>query len=143
MVTLMDEPAPALERVQDLRIPGPAGEIPARAYAPRAGQTPLDNMRYAGGRIDLVDATLGPGDPSGHAYFVFAYEALTDLMWVLDGASLAKRAAPDGTLVCNDWNGTSCASGGGRYSLKVAPGRQPSLSRRALRAIWPLLLPFQ
>ena len=110
---------------------------------PRAGQTPLENLRYAGGQIDLVDATLGPGDPSGHAYFVFAYEALTDLMWVLDGASLAKRAAPDGTLVCTDWKGSTCAAGGGRYSLKVTPERQPSLSRRMLRAIWPLLLPFQ
>ncbi len=70
------------------------------AAVPRAGQTPLQNLRYAGGQIDMVDATLGPGDPlSGHAYFVFAYEALTDLMWVLDGASLAKRAAPGGTLV--------------------------------------------
>ena len=46
MVTLMDEPAPALERVEDLRIPGPAGEIPARAYAPRAGQTPLPIVAY-------------------------------------------------------------------------------------------------
>lgn len=110
---------------------------------PRAGQTPLENMRYAGGGIDMVDATLGPGDPSGHAYFVFAYEALTDLMWALDGASLAKRAGPDGTLVCTDWNGASCAAGGGRYSLKVTPERQPSLSRRMLRAVWPLLLPFQ
>jgi hypothetical protein len=91
----------------------------------------------------MVDATLGPGDPSGHAYFVFAYEALTDLMWVLDGASLAKRAAPGGTLVCSDWNGSTCAASGGRYSLKVVPERQPSLSRRMLRAIWPLLLPFQ
>ena len=110
---------------------------------PRAGQTPLENLRYAGDRIDLVDATLGPGDPSGHAYFVFAYEALTDLMWVLDGASLAKRAGPDGTLICTDWNGSTCASGGGRYSLRVTPERQPSLGRRMLRAFWPLLLPFQ
>ena len=34
MVTLMDEPAPPLPRVEDIRIPGPAGEIPARVYAP-------------------------------------------------------------------------------------------------------------
>ena len=92
--------------------------------------------------MDLVDATLGPGDPSGHAYFVFAYEAVADMMWVLDGASEAKRAATNGTLTCADWKGSSCASGGGRYSLKVAPERRPSLSRRMLRAIWPLLLPF-
>jgi acetyl esterase/lipase len=37
MVTLMDEPAPALPRVEDIRIPGPAGEIPARLYASGTG----------------------------------------------------------------------------------------------------------
>ena len=36
MVTLMDEPAPALARIENVRIPGPAGEIPARVYAARA-----------------------------------------------------------------------------------------------------------
>jgi hypothetical protein len=56
---------------------------------------------------------------------------------------LAKRAAPDGTLTCADWKGGSCAAGTGHYSLKVAKDRQPSASRKLLRAIWPLLLPFQ
>src|SRR5439155_11545954 len=46
MVTLMDEPAPALERVEDVRIPGPAGEIPARVYAPRRGGAPLPMVAY-------------------------------------------------------------------------------------------------
>src|SRR5689334_7011200 len=32
MVTLMDEPAPALTRIEDLKIPGPAGPIGARLY---------------------------------------------------------------------------------------------------------------
>jgi acetyl esterase len=32
MVTLMDEPAPALARIEDVSIPGPAGSIPARVY---------------------------------------------------------------------------------------------------------------
>ena len=32
MVTLMDEPAPKLARIADIRIPGPAVEIPARVY---------------------------------------------------------------------------------------------------------------
>jgi len=36
MVTLMDEPAPALARIENIRIPGPAGDIPARVYAARA-----------------------------------------------------------------------------------------------------------
>jgi acetyl esterase len=37
MVTLLDEPAPALPRVEDIRIPGPAGAIPARVYDPAPG----------------------------------------------------------------------------------------------------------
>jgi acetyl esterase len=46
MVALMDEPAPALPRIEDIRIPGPAGEIPARIYAPRAGGAPLPVVAY-------------------------------------------------------------------------------------------------
>jgi len=46
MVTLMDEPAPALERVEDVRIAGPAGEVPARVYAPRRGGAPLPIVAY-------------------------------------------------------------------------------------------------
>lgn len=32
MVSLMDEPAPPLARIEDIRIPGPAGALPARLY---------------------------------------------------------------------------------------------------------------
>ena len=46
MVTLMDEPAPALPRIENIRIPGPAGEIPARVYAPSAGGPPLPAVAY-------------------------------------------------------------------------------------------------
>src|SRR5687767_2349566 len=46
MVTLMDEPAPSLPRIEDLKIPGPAGEIPARLYAPSAGGAPLPVVTY-------------------------------------------------------------------------------------------------
>ena len=110
---------------------------------PRAGQQPGQALQYAAANpnVDAVDATMGPGDPSGHAYFVFAYEALDDLMWLLHGDTLAQRAR-QGTLDCTE-AATSCASGGGTYSLKVAKDRQPSLSRRMLRAIWPAILPFQ
>ena len=45
MVTLMDEPAPALKRIEDLRVPGPAGVIPARLYAPSTG-TALPCVAY-------------------------------------------------------------------------------------------------
>jgi acetyl esterase len=37
MVTLMDEPAPAVPRVDDICIPGAAGLIPARVYAAHTG----------------------------------------------------------------------------------------------------------
>jgi acetyl esterase len=45
MVTLMDEPAPALPRVEDIRIPGPAGNIPARVYA-GGGRASLATVAY-------------------------------------------------------------------------------------------------
>jgi len=111
---------------------------------PRAGQRPMQALQYvaANPNVDAVDATLGPGDPSGHAYFVFSYEALDDLMWLLHGDTLAQRAGR-GTLDCTDAPGSACASGAGTYSLKVAKDRQPSLSRKLLRAIWPAILPFE
>jgi acetyl esterase len=46
MVTLMDEPAPALARVENVRIPGPAGEIPARVYAATATEALLPTVAY-------------------------------------------------------------------------------------------------
>src|SRR5215510_12651492 len=46
MVTLMDEPAPPLPRVEDIRIPGPAGELPARVYTPQATGTPRPTVAY-------------------------------------------------------------------------------------------------
>lgn len=47
MVELMDEPAPPLARIDEMRIPGPAGEIPARLYgAAPAGGAPLPVVAY-------------------------------------------------------------------------------------------------
>jgi acetyl esterase len=40
MVTLMDEPAPPLARVEDIQIPGPAGALPARVYDGSGEQGP-------------------------------------------------------------------------------------------------------
>ncbi len=108
----------------------------------RAGQTPLADMQYRSPRIEVIDASLAPSDLSGHAYFIFSYEMLTDIMWTLDGASLAERAAKGG-LVCADWSGGACAAGAGRYILKVAPDRQPDLGQRLLRQVTPILLPLQ
>jgi acetyl esterase/lipase len=46
MVTLMDEPAPALARIENIRIPGPAGDIPARVYAVRAAGALMPAVVY-------------------------------------------------------------------------------------------------
>jgi acetyl esterase len=46
MVTLMDEPAPPLPRVEDVRLPGPAGAIPARVYAPDTAGAPRPAVAY-------------------------------------------------------------------------------------------------
>jgi esterase/lipase superfamily enzyme len=108
----------------------------------RAGQTPLADMQYRNPRVEVIDASLAPSDLSGHAYFIFSYEMLTDIMWTLDGASLAERAAKGG-LVCADWSGGACDAGAGRYILKVAPNRQPDLGQRLLTQITPILLPLQ
>ena len=40
MVSLMDEPAPALPRIEDVSIPGPAGTLGARVYDPAGTGTP-------------------------------------------------------------------------------------------------------
>src|SRR5436189_1851815 len=46
MVGLMDEPAPALLRIENIEMPGPAGEIPARVYASSVGGAPLPAVAY-------------------------------------------------------------------------------------------------
>jgi esterase/lipase superfamily enzyme len=108
----------------------------------RAGQTPLADMQYRSPGIEVIDASLAPSDRSGHAYFIFSYEILTDMMWTLEGASLAERAAQGG-LVCADWSGGACIAGAGRYVLKVAPERQPDLGQHLLKQVVPILLPLQ
>ena len=45
MVALMDEPAPVLARVENIEIPGPAGEIPARVYASSVGGAPIPSCQ--------------------------------------------------------------------------------------------------
>src|SRR5438128_3712565 len=49
MVGLMDEPAPALARIENITMPGPAGEIPARVYASSVGGVPLPAVAYCHG----------------------------------------------------------------------------------------------
>jgi acetyl esterase len=54
MVALMDEPAPALPRIEDISIPGPAGPIGARVYDPdlaQAGPRPVVAYYHGGGWV--------------------------------------------------------------------------------------------
>ena len=53
MVTLMDEPAPALPRIENVTIPGPAGGIPARVYAahPMGASLPVVMYMHGGGWV--------------------------------------------------------------------------------------------
>jgi esterase/lipase superfamily enzyme len=106
----------------------------------RAGRVPEHDLRYQGPKVDVVDATEAPGDDAGHAYFIFSWEMAKDIMWVLAGAPMAERAAPDGprTLDCSDWKASLCAAGGGRYSLRVARTRRPGLATDLLRDILPI-----
>ena len=110
----------------------------------RAGAHPDRALDYvsAAPRVEVVDASLATGDISGHAYFVFSYEMLDDLMWLLDDASQDKRTGL-GTLTCAEWTGGSCAAGTGRYALKVEPARQPGFEQKLLRNVLPLVLPLQ
>lgn len=54
MVALMDEPAPPLARIEDIRIPGPAGPLPARVYdagGPRGTARPAVAYFHGGGWV--------------------------------------------------------------------------------------------
>lgn len=106
---------------------------------PRVGRVPLRDLQYGQGfgAVDVVDASLAPGDPAGHSYFTRSYEMARDMMWALAGASPAQRVA-DGSLTCIDWEGSLCASGGGRYLLAVARDREPDWATRLVRHIWPV-----
>jgi acetyl esterase len=54
MVSLMDEPAPVVPRLEGIAIPGPAGAIPARVYDPAPGATaprPVLTYFHGGGWV--------------------------------------------------------------------------------------------
>lgn len=100
----------------------------------RAGQVPAYDLRYAGPKVDVIDASQAPGDEAGHAYFIFSREMAKDMMWTLAGAGMAARARPDGphTLVHH------MGADGGHYSLRVAESRRPGLMTDLLRAVLPM-----
>lgn len=110
----------------------------------RAGRFTDASLDYArayrgdGERLDVIDAGLAPGGPTGHGYVLFSYEMAHDVMEVLAGVPVARRAEKGGTLTCTDALDLSCAQGDGRYTLIVATDRRPGLATRLIRALWPL-----
>ncbi|MEI9995220.1 MAG: alpha/beta hydrolase [Rhizomicrobium sp.] len=116
---------------------------------PRAGRVPERDLQYpAAGfadRIDIVDASAAPGDPFGHGYFVLSYEMMDDMMWVLSGLPIARRADPAAlggpTLACAAAGDAACP--GGHWVLRVAKTRGPDFQTRLLRALWPLIFRVQ
>jgi esterase/lipase superfamily enzyme len=122
---------------------------------PRAGRVPDKDLQYPACEAleaDIVDAGLAPGDKMGHGYFINSYEMMDDMTAVLRGASLAARAAgAKPTLKDEGAVSVPCIAEAGemgtktadRYSLIVAPDRQPSLGSRIMRALIPLAVPVQ
>ncbi|HEY0265332.1 MAG TPA: alpha/beta hydrolase [Rhizomicrobium sp.] len=103
---------------------------------PRAGRVPGRDRQYAGTQVDIVNASLAPGDSTGHGYLTLSYEMAEDVMWTLADTDAARRVQI-GTLACAD----GCADA--RYVLKVAPERHPDGFSRLIRQVWPLIFPVQ
>jgi esterase/lipase superfamily enzyme len=116
---------------------------------PRVGRLPKQNMQYVqagyGNIVEVVDASLAPGDSLGHGYIAQSYELMADAGGVLAGLPAARRATaemPGGaTLACMDGRDALCS--GGRYALAVSREREPEWSSRLLRHIWLVFLPIQ
>ncbi len=118
---------------------------------PRTGREPESDLQYvnraSGHIVDLVDATLAPGDNIGHGYFVQSYEMMEDMMWVLAGEPIEKRARETvlhiPTVFCLDKSGEACNPADGRYALHVEKFRRPDWLLRALRSLVPITSPLQ
>jgi esterase/lipase superfamily enzyme len=117
---------------------------------PRAGRNPQGDLVYVanapGHVVDVVDATLAPGDRTGHGYFVQSYEMMSDMMWVLAGEPIARRAvktaAHDATLFCFGAKAQPCDPAAGHFALNVARERSPGWLERAWRSFVPITSPF-
>jgi len=113
---------------------------------PRAGRNPQGDLVYVANApehvIDVVDATLAPGDRTGHGYFVQSYEMMSDMMWVLAGEPISQRAAKtaahDATVFCFNTNTQPCD----RFALSVVRERRPGWLERAWRSFVPITSPF-
>jgi esterase/lipase superfamily enzyme len=123
----------------------------AHGGIPRAGREPMSDLAYVNRTpdhvVDVVDATLAPGDKIGHGYFVQSYEMMEDMMWVLSGESVATRATQTAhhapTVFCYTKGEAKCDGAGGTYALHVSRARRPDWLLRALRSLVPITSPFQ
>jgi esterase/lipase superfamily enzyme len=117
---------------------------------PRAGRNPLGDLAYVsdtpGHVVDVIDATLAPGDRIGHGYFVQSYEMMSDMMWVLAGEPIAERASKttthDATVFCYTTKAQPCDPSAGHFILNVARERRPGWLERAMRSLVPITSPF-
>lgn len=118
---------------------------------PRVGREPESDLQYIsaepGHVVDVVDATLAPGDNIGHGYFVQSYEMMEDMMWVLAGEPIAKRARETvlhiPTVFCYEKEQSACDQANGPYALHVEKFRRPDWLLRALRSLVPITSPLQ
>jgi esterase/lipase superfamily enzyme len=151
---LLDRAAPCVRRAT---IYASAGDMvliaseSAHGGIPRAGREPDSDLQYVnatpGHIVDVVDATLAPGDNIGHGYFVQSYEMMEDMMWVLAGEPIEKRARETvlhtPTVFCYEKSGAACNAADTRYALHVEKFRRPDWLLRALRSLVPITSPFQ
>jgi esterase/lipase superfamily enzyme len=148
--------ARALPCVRRVTIYASAGDMvliaseSAHGGIPRAGRNPEGDLAYVsntpGHVVDVVDATLAPGDMIGHGYFVQSYEMMTDMMWVLAGEPIEQRArktaAHDASVFCYVTKSQPCDPSAGHFALNVARARRPGWLERALRSLVPITSPF-
>jgi esterase/lipase superfamily enzyme len=148
--------ARALPCVRRVTIYASAGDMvliaseSAHGGVPRAGRNPLGDLGYVSDKpghiVDVVDATLAPGDTIGHGYFVQSYEMMSDMMWVLAGEPIAQRAsktaAHDATVFCYATKAQPCDPSAGHFVLNVTRARRPGWIERALRSLVPITSPF-
>lgn len=123
----------------------------AHGGIPRAGREPITDLTYVSQSprhvVDVVDATLAPGDKIGHGYFVQSYEMMEDMMWVLAGEPIEQRATKTSlhapTVFCYAKAAQPCDRTSGQFALHVDKVRRPGWLLRALRSLVPITSPFQ
>src|SRR5712692_9437102 len=137
MVGLMDEPAPALSRIEDIDIPGPAGAIGARVYDPAAASTslrPVVAYFHGGGWVQatwkrIMDSARGsPCAPApSWSPSTIAWPRNTSspppsrTAWLATAGSALTRASLAATRPASDWPATLRGATSPRSSRSYPP----------------------